>query len=142
MPRPQQHMAKAHVFLCPAVLMPQDMCWPLRQRASVPVMPALHQLVWQVQGSCLALNPPRPPLVPHPARRHDFDLDKLRQQEGGYVYRYKYNGAGASATWTSQHNFVVIDVSAGPCHYGPVTSRAGAVMPQALPEVQVSTWHL
>jgi hypothetical protein len=81
----------------------------------------------------LSLPHPRP----HAPARAQFDLDKLRRQEGGYVYRYKYHGAGASATWISQHNFAVIDVSAGPCHYGPVSSRAGAVMPQALPEVQV-----
>ncbi|KAJ9508189.1 hypothetical protein QJQ45_021541 [Haematococcus lacustris] len=59
----------------------------------------------------------------------------LLEQEGDYLYRYTYNGRGAAAAWVSAHNFMVIDLSAGPVVFGPMASPSGTVTPSALPRI-------
>lgn len=82
-------------------------------------------------------------------RKNDTDLDsfmygKLSQlteedmkgQEGGYIYRYRYNGGGATQVWLSSGRFVVIDLSAGPCTYGKIETEEGSVSARTLPRLQ------
>ena len=66
-----------------------------------------------------------------------MDLQELKDQEAGYVYRYKYNGRGSAATWISKHNFLVIDLAAGPAMFGPLASPAGQVSPISTPRLLV-----
>ena len=50
-------------------------------------------------------------------------------------YTYMYAGTGHMATWISSKQFVVIDLAAGPCDYGPEVSPSGTVTPTALPNI-------
>ncbi|CAI9118894.1 OLC1v1020521C1 [Oldenlandia corymbosa var. corymbosa] len=82
-------------------------------------------------------------------RNKDIDLDSLmngrisrlneeemKKQEGGYIYRYRYNGGGATQVWLSSGRFVVIDISAGPCTYGKIETEEGSVSSKTLPRLQ------
>ncbi|THG00815.1 hypothetical protein TEA_016877 [Camellia sinensis var. sinensis] len=82
-------------------------------------------------------------------RKKDIDLESLmygrisqlteeemKKQEGDYVYRYHYNGGGASQVWLSSGRFVVIDLSAGPCTYGKIETEEGSVSSKTLPRLQ------
>ncbi|XP_078444256.1 uncharacterized protein LOC144713534 [Wolffia australiana] len=60
---------------------------------------------------------------------------ELKQQDGGYIYQYRYNGGGASQVWLSSGRFVVIDVSSGPCIYGKIESEEGSVGYRTLPRL-------
>ncbi|EPS65610.1 hypothetical protein M569_09167, partial [Genlisea aurea] len=62
--------------------------------------------------------------------------DDLKNQDGGYIYRYRYNGGGASQVWLGSGRFVVIDLSAGPCTYGKIETEEGSVNPKTLPRLQ------
>lgn len=82
-------------------------------------------------------------------RNKDIDLDDLmykkpnqlteediKQQEGGYIYRYHYNGGGASQVWLGSGRFVVLDISAGPCTYGKIETEEGSVSSKTLPRLR------
>ncbi|MBA0696703.1 hypothetical protein Goari_003234, partial [Gossypium aridum] len=62
--------------------------------------------------------------------------EEMKQQEGDYIYRYRYNGGGASQVWLSSGRFVVIDLSAGPCTYGKIETEEGTVSPRTLPRIR------
>ncbi|XAR56982.1 hypothetical protein NMG60_11024971 [Bertholletia excelsa] len=62
--------------------------------------------------------------------------DEMKKQEGDYVYRYRYNGGGASQVWLSSGRFVVIDLSAGPCTYGKIETEEGSVSSKTLPRLK------
>ncbi|KZV40058.1 hypothetical protein F511_24724, partial [Dorcoceras hygrometricum] len=62
--------------------------------------------------------------------------DEIKKQEGDYIYRYRYNGGGASQVWLGSGRFVVIDLSAGPCTYGKIETEEGSVNPKTLPRLQ------
>lgn len=68
-------------------------------------------------------------------RKGNVSLQHIIDQEAGYLYRYKYNGNGAAASFVGQYNFVVIDVAAGPVSFGPLASASGSVMPAAMPRL-------
>nr|XP_010921441.1 uncharacterized protein LOC105044999 [Elaeis guineensis] len=61
--------------------------------------------------------------------------EQLKKQEGDYIYRYRYNGGGASQVWLSSGRFVVIDLSAGPCTYGKIETEEGSVSFRTLPRL-------
>ncbi|KAG6757903.1 hypothetical protein POTOM_038229 [Populus tomentosa] len=82
-------------------------------------------------------------------RNREIDLDNLmhgklkelsdedlRKQEGDYIYRYRYNGGGATQVWLSSDRFVVIDLSAGPCTYGKIETEEGSVSSRSLPRIR------
>ncbi|PWA71966.1 hypothetical protein CTI12_AA275840 [Artemisia annua] len=82
-------------------------------------------------------------------RNKDIDLDRLmydtldplteedmKKQEGGYVYRYHYNGGGTSQIWLGSGRFVVVDISAGPCTYGRLETEEGSVSSKTIPRLQ------
>lgn len=82
-------------------------------------------------------------------RNKDIDLDSLmygklsqlteedmKNQEGDYIYRYRYNGGGASQVWLGSGRFVVIDLSAGPCTYGKIETEEGTVSSRSLPRLR------
>ncbi|OAY27612.1 uncharacterized protein LOC110601676 [Manihot esculenta] len=82
-------------------------------------------------------------------RNKEIDLDSLMygkitpltsediiKQEGDYVYRYRYNGGGATQVWLSSDRFVVIDLSAGPCTYGKIETEEGSVSSRTLPRIR------
>ncbi|KAF5950868.1 hypothetical protein HYC85_012861 [Camellia sinensis] len=62
--------------------------------------------------------------------------EEMKKQEGDYVYRYHYNGGGASQVWLSSGRFVVIDLSAGPCTYGKIETEEGSVSSKTLPRLR------
>lgn len=61
--------------------------------------------------------------------------EELKKQEGDYIYRYRYNGGGASQVWLGSGRFVVIDLSAGPCTYGKIETEEGSVSYRSLPRL-------
>ncbi|KAJ7566052.1 hypothetical protein O6H91_02G086100 [Diphasiastrum complanatum] len=63
-------------------------------------------------------------------------LGQLKQQEGDYIYRYRYNGGASSQLWLSSGRYTVIDLSAGPCTYGRVDSDEGSVGYRSIPRLQ------
>ncbi|KDP27936.1 hypothetical protein JCGZ_19016 [Jatropha curcas] len=82
-------------------------------------------------------------------RNKEIDLDSLMygkitqltnedkvKQEGDYIYRYRYNGGGATQVWLSSDRFVVIDLSAGPCTYGKIETEEGSVSSRTLPRIR------
>ncbi|XVE65498.1 hypothetical protein DITRI_Ditri08aG0004700 [Diplodiscus trichospermus] len=82
-------------------------------------------------------------------RNKEVDLDSLmyskltlltdedmKKQEGDYIYRYRYNGGGASQVWLGSGRFVVIDLSAGPCTYGKIETEEGSVSHRTLPRIR------
>ncbi|XWS38926.1 hypothetical protein CRYUN_Cryun18bG0005600 [Craigia yunnanensis] len=82
-------------------------------------------------------------------RNKEVDLDNLmyskltpltdedmKKQEGDYIYRYRYNGGGASQVWLGSGRFVVIDLSAGPCTYGKIETEEGSVSHRTLPRIR------
>lgn len=82
-------------------------------------------------------------------RNKDVDLDSLmyekpnqlteediKKQEGDYIYRYHYDGGGASQVWLGSGRFVVIDISAGPCTYGKIETEEGSVSSKTLPRLR------
>ncbi|CAA3007401.1 uncharacterized protein LOC111388286 isoform X1 [Olea europaea subsp. europaea] len=62
--------------------------------------------------------------------------EEIKKQEGDYIYRYRYNGGGASQIWLGSGRFVVVDLSAGPCTYGKIETEEGSVNPKTLPRLQ------
>lgn len=81
-------------------------------------------------------------------RKKEVDLDslkygkigglteqELKKQEAEYIYRYRYNGGGATQVWLSSGRFVVIDLSAGPCTYGKIETEEGSVSYRSLPRL-------
>ncbi|CAI9776768.1 unnamed protein product [Fraxinus pennsylvanica] len=62
--------------------------------------------------------------------------EEIKKQEGDYIYRYRYNGGGASQVWLGSGRFVVVDLSAGPCTYGKIETEEGSVNPKTLPRLQ------
>ncbi|KAK9136671.1 hypothetical protein Sjap_007265 [Stephania japonica] len=81
-------------------------------------------------------------------RNKEFDFDSLmsgklpelteedmKKQEGGYIYRYRYNGGGASQVWLGSGRFAVIDLSAGPCTYGKIETEEGSVSYRSIPRL-------
>ncbi|PON93169.1 Transmembrane protein [Trema orientale] len=62
--------------------------------------------------------------------------EDMKGQEGGYMYRYRYNGGGATQVWLGSGRFLVIDLSAGPCTYGKIETEEGSVSPRTLPRLQ------
>ncbi|KAG9153135.1 hypothetical protein Leryth_012386 [Lithospermum erythrorhizon] len=62
--------------------------------------------------------------------------EEVKNQEGGYIYRYRYNGGGASQVWLGSGRFAVIDLSAGPCTYGKIETEEGSVSSKSLPRLQ------
>lgn len=62
--------------------------------------------------------------------------EDMKKQEGDYIYRYRYNGGGASQVWLGSGRFVVIDLSAGPCTYGKIETEEGSVGSRTLPRLQ------
>lgn len=82
------------------------------------------------------ITPPPPP-HPHTQPRGNTNATLLEAEEGGYIYRYAYNGAGEGVTWLSSRNYMVVDLAAGPTTYGPLVRQGGAVTPQGVPSVKV-----
>ncbi|KAM5568717.1 hypothetical protein ABKV19_016314 [Rosa sericea] len=62
--------------------------------------------------------------------------DDMQKQEGDYIYRYRYNGGGASQVWLGYGRYVVIDLSAGPCTYGKIETEEGTVSSRTLPRLR------
>ncbi|XP_015883199.2 uncharacterized protein LOC107419002 [Ziziphus jujuba] len=62
--------------------------------------------------------------------------EDMKKQEGDYIYRYRYNGGGATQVWLSSGRFVVIDLSAGPCTYGKIETEEGSVSSRTLPRLR------
>ncbi|XVF66098.1 hypothetical protein PTKIN_Ptkin10aG0007000 [Pterospermum kingtungense] len=62
--------------------------------------------------------------------------EDMKKQEGDYIYRYRYNGGGASQVWLSSGRFVVIDLSAGPCTFGKIETEEGSVSHRTLPRIK------
>ncbi|XP_021774282.1 uncharacterized protein LOC110738217 isoform X2 [Chenopodium quinoa] len=62
--------------------------------------------------------------------------DDMKKQEGDYIYRYRYNGGGASQVWLSSSRFAVIDLSAGPCTYGKIETEEGSISSRTLPRIR------
>ncbi|XP_074319977.1 uncharacterized protein LOC141656822 [Silene latifolia] len=62
--------------------------------------------------------------------------DDMKKQEGDYIYRYRYNGGGASQVWLSSSRFAVIDLSAGPCTYGKIETEEGSIGSKTLPRIR------
>ncbi|KAL6649814.1 hypothetical protein ACP70R_014038 [Stipagrostis hirtigluma subsp. patula] len=60
---------------------------------------------------------------------------ELKKQEADYIYRYRYNGGGATQVWLSSGRFVVIDLSAGPCTYGKIETEEGSVSYRSMPRL-------
>lgn len=85
----------------------------------------------------LLINTP-PTLSSFSHCRGKVSVAELLAQEAGFSYSYSYNGLGASASWLSRHNFLVIDLAAGPVEFGPTVSPSGAVTPVGLPRLMVS----
>ncbi|KAH0781732.1 hypothetical protein KY290_001330 [Solanum tuberosum] len=87
-------------------------------------------------------------------RNTDIDLDSLmygritqlneeemKKQEGDYIYRYRYNGGGASQVWLGSGRFVVVDLSAGPCTYGKIETEEGSISSRSLPRLRNVVLH-
>ncbi|XP_047179040.1 uncharacterized protein LOC124845891 [Vigna umbellata] len=66
----------------------------------------------------------------------DLTEEDMKKQEGDYIYRYHYNGGGATQVWLSSGRFVVIDLSAGPCTYGKIEAEEGSVCSRTLPRLR------
>ncbi|GAB2294230.1 hypothetical protein Dimus_028447 [Dionaea muscipula] len=62
--------------------------------------------------------------------------DDMKKQEGDYIYRYRYNGGGASQVWLGSGRFAVIDLSAGPCTYGKIEAEEGSIGYRTLPRLR------
>lgn len=62
--------------------------------------------------------------------------DDMKRQEADYIYRYRYNGGGASQVWLSSDRFAVIDLSAGPCTYGRIETEEGSISSRTLPRIR------
>lgn len=69
-------------------------------------------------------------------RLNQLTDDDIKKQEGDYIYRYRYNGGGASQVWLSSGRFVVVDLSAGPCTYGKIETEEGSVSSKTLPRLR------
>ncbi|GMH38389.1 hypothetical protein BSKO_06273 [Bryopsis sp. KO-2023] len=107
---------------------------------------------WQTNMAIVLVNPSKRRMNPNPPQVDDrlkatefdtknwdsgvFDVEALNLEDGNYMYQYKYNGAGASQTWLARKSYIVIDVSAGPCKFGPEMTPSGAVSPVTLPRIQ------
>jgi hypothetical protein len=39
------------------------------------------------------------------ARIEELNIEDLKKQDGGYLYRYRYNGGGASQVWLASGRF-------------------------------------
>lgn len=62
--------------------------------------------------------------------------EDMKNQEADYIYRYRYDGGGATQVWLSSGRFVVIDLSAGPCTYGKIEAEEGSVSSRTLPRLR------
>ncbi|KAL4560178.1 hypothetical protein LXL04_032327 [Taraxacum kok-saghyz] len=67
---------------------------------------------------------------------HHLTEQDIKTQEGGYIYRYHYNGGSASQIWLGSGRFVVADISAGPCTYGKLETEEGSVSSKTIPRLK------
>ncbi|XP_059280789.1 uncharacterized protein LOC132034449 isoform X3 [Lycium ferocissimum] len=67
--------------------------------------------------------------------------EEMKKQEGDYIYRYRYNGGGASQVWLASGRFVVVDLSAGPCTYGKIETEEGSISSRSLPRLRNVVFH-
>ncbi|CAH9055194.1 unnamed protein product [Cuscuta europaea] len=75
------------------------------------------------------------------SRISQLNDEELKKQEADYIYRYRYNGGGASQVWLGSGRYVVIDLSAGPCTYGKIETEEGSISPRSLPRVRSVALH-
>lgn len=66
----------------------------------------------------------------------ELNIEELKKQEGGYLYRYRYNGGSATQVWLGSGRYAVIDLSAGPCIYGKIETEEGSVSYRTLPRLR------
>jgi hypothetical protein len=52
-----------------------------------------------------------------------------------FRYRYTYGGVGYTQSWIGKKKYLVIDLSAGPCSYGPIHANEGTVASSSFPRV-------
>ncbi|RAL47429.1 hypothetical protein DM860_013394 [Cuscuta australis] len=67
--------------------------------------------------------------------------EELKKQEADYIYRYRYNGGGATQVWLGSGRYVVIDLSAGPCTYGKIETEEGSISARSLPRLRNVVFH-
>lgn len=56
-----------------------------------------------------------------------------------YVYRYRYERGAATQQWVARQRYVLVDLAAGPCTYGPSDTGEGTVSLGSVPLVDVRT---
>ncbi|KAH7277852.1 hypothetical protein KP509_38G011500 [Ceratopteris richardii] len=66
----------------------------------------------------------------------DLNSEELKNNEGGYVYKYRYNGGGATQVWLASGRYAVIDLAAGPCVYGKIETEEGSVSYRTIPRLR------
>lgn len=66
----------------------------------------------------------------------ELSLEELKNQEGGYLYRYRYNGGSTTQVWLGSGRYAVIDLSAGPCVYGKIETEEGSVGYRTVPRLR------
>lgn len=54
-----------------------------------------------------------------------------------YVYRYRYERGAATQQWVARQRYVLVDLAAGPCTYGPSDTGEGTVSLGSVPLVDV-----
>ena len=52
-----------------------------------------------------------------------------------FRYRYTYGGAGYAQSWLAKKKYIVIDLSSGPCSFGPVHANEGTVASSSFPRI-------
>lgn len=72
----------------------------------------------------------------HYTKIEELSVEELRKQEGGYLYRYRYNGGSATQVWLGSGRYAVIDLSAGPCVYGKIETEEGSVSYRTVPRLR------
>eukprot|EP00250_Pteridium_aquilinum_P008214 c17771_g1_i3 orf=536-2992(-) len=66
----------------------------------------------------------------------ELNAEELKNQEGGYIYRYRYSGGSATQVWLGSGRYAVIDLSAGPCVYGRIETEEGSVSYRTVPRLR------
>jgi len=67
----------------------------------------------------LIVNPRKASITPAAAKSLHHAAPSA-VEAGAFDYRYRYDDSHCSATWVSAERYVVIDVAAGACEFGPV----------------------
>ena len=109
-------------------------CGPVLSHSTKCSPMLFRQLLAAPRRQCIVT---RHAAAPAKTARSAAQAKSSRQEQQAVPCRYTwaYGGHASTATFIAAGKYAVLDLSAGPCHFGPLSTPSGAVRSGALPRI-------